>query len=186
MANSFKAWEKAARKYAAKHPEFDMWPFQINRMASDIAWRYEGCEITPDSVQEAYEDWISGQSPYSPHTVPLEGEDLAESIRRYELSRRDEIFEDAVSTGMNKRLARKFADTIDVQTYYDVDIAKKIDEWFAGVHAGSPYHVPFDEVNMAEREERRALVRSQRPDMSDFSFAILYRSKHSADTIKAR
>lgn len=186
MANSMKAWKKAAREYAANHPELDLWPFQIDRMASDIAWRFEGLKITPESVQEAYEDWISGQSPYSPHTVPLDGEDLGESIRRYELSQRDKIFEDALSTGMDKRLARKFADTIYIQNYSQKEIEKEIDAWFAGIHSESPYHVPFDEINIKEREERKALVRSQRPDISNFSFQILYRSKHSADTIKAR
>lgn len=186
MASSMKAWKKAAHQYAAEHPEIDLWPFQIDRMASDIAWRYEGLKITPETVQEAYEDWISGQSPYSPHTVPLDGEDLSESVRRHDIARRNEIFEDALSTGMEKRLARRFADTIYLQTYYKENIAKEIAEWFAGIHPESPYHVPFDEVNIQEREERKALIRSQRPDISDFSFRILYRSKHSADTIKAR
>ena len=186
MANSMKAWKKAARKYAAEHPEIDLWPFQIERMASDIAWRMEGLETSPERMQEAYEDWVSGQSPYSPHNVPLDGEDLAESVRRHELAERDEVFADALSTGMDTRMARKFADTVYLNTYAKENIQQEIDDWFAGVDEESPYHVPFDAVNIAERKERKEAIRAQRPDLSKFSFEILYRSKHSADTIKAR
>lgn len=64
---SFKAWTKAARKYAEDN--LDLWDFQVAKLASDFAWRNEGIPVTKKSLESAYEDWISGNNPYSPHTL---------------------------------------------------------------------------------------------------------------------
>lgn len=185
MARSAKAWKKLAYKYADEHPEIDLWPFQIDRMASDIAWRMEGLKIKPNSGQEAYEDWISGQNPYSPHTVHLDGEDLTEYLRRADIEKRNQIFSDAVDAGMELRLAEKFADTLYSPYYDKKNIKKEISDWFEGIFPESPYHVPFDDVNVQERKERKEFIRSQCPEFSKMIFEIRFGFKHSVESMKS-
>lgn len=66
---SFKAWTKAARKYAEDN--LDLWDFQVAKMASDFAWRNEGIPVTEKSLELAYADWVSGNNPYSPHSLRI-------------------------------------------------------------------------------------------------------------------
>ena len=84
---TFEDWIEAGKQYAADHPELGLWPFQIKEMASDWAWRMEGCPITPESIEFTYDDWINGCSPYSVHSRATpsseeSGYDFIEAYRR--------------------------------------------------------------------------------------------------------
>lgn len=185
MASSFEAWRKAALKYADQHPEIDLWPFQIARMASDIAWCMEGLKIKPESIQEAYEDWVSGQNPYSPHCIHLDDENFTAHMKRVDETTRNTIYQDVLETGMHSIIARKFADTVSYFHYEKKNLPKAIKDWFDGVDTQSPHHVPFDAINVEERKARKAFIRSQCPEMSNLIFELRFGFKHSCDTLKS-
>lgn len=156
---NFEDWHVAGAQYAADHPELDLWPFQIKTMASDFAWRMEGCEITPETVQNAYEDWISGNNPYSVHTVRLDGYDQTGQWERMKQGVRKEYIVFLLTYCMDLRDINRFLDSIGQDIYFDKKKAwKQLMEWNSGKSPASPHHIPFDPVNVAEREERRRIL----------------------------
>lgn len=160
LGSSFEDWHVAAAKYAEEH--LDLWPFQVSEMASDWAWRWEGCKITSEILHEAYEDWISGFNPYcKPHNIALEGYDqMGEYDHKAIVACRD-ITDLAVSMGVERPVAETMAQDIRKHHGDSVGIYNKekhfrkwIDEWFSGVNRYSPHRVPLDTVNLEERKAR--------------------------------
>lgn len=164
---NFEDWHVAGAQYAADHPELGLWEFQITAMSSDFAWRMEGAEITSENVQRAYEDWISGNNPYSVHTVRLEGYDQQESWRRLKVIAEDEFREFGRSKGIEEWQLDRFVADMHVELYFRKDEAeKKYGWWIKGSRFSwgrSPYFVPFDPVNVAERAERLGVMRERYP-----------------------
>lgn len=180
---SFEAWHDAGRDYAARHPELDLWEFQIKDMSSDFAWRMEGSLITLKSVDHAYADWISGNNPYSIHTIPMwdmkDGYDRDESNRRECREAIIKVKDAAINDyGMNGYpLARLLMDVMRkhrTSLWYDVYKSKDchgiIDSWLNGENPYSPHFIPFQSELVQERKERRAFLEEQHEGMSSLDF----------------
>lgn len=179
MADSFEDWHDAARQYAAEHPELELWDFQIEAMASDWAWRWEGSEITPQRMERAYQDWISGNNPYSVHTVQLEGYDNTQQWARMKEGVRKEYIVSLLTYCMDIRNIDRFLDSISQDIYFDKEKAwKQLLDWNSGKNSKSPHHVPFDPVNLREREERKQELHARYPqEMKDDVFWFMYEDK---------
>ena len=172
----FKDWKKAGAKYAKTN--FPDWNDQmVAEFAVDLAWRYEGQAVSPESLEDAYEDWISGQSPYSPHCVPLDGYDYSEWGERQLRDEKLALTEFAITRGFESFEAERFAsDTLKIISgIYDEETRSRLmEDWLNGRNEFSPHHIPFDEVNKAQRDERRALLRMKYHHVSDFSFKLFF------------
>lgn len=158
MDNTFEEWMVAAEKYSADHPELGLWDFQVKAMASDWAWRWEGMEVTPERMERAYEDWISGNNPYSAHTIMLDGYDRDESWRRKKVVARAKAIAWALSKGIDEHEVERFVtETHIAGLYFSTDNAEEAyRRWMSGWkhYPQSPHYIPFDPVNIAERAER--------------------------------
>lgn len=156
--DSFEGWWAVAEKYAADHPELGLWEFQVKDMASDWAWRCEGFEITPENIEWAYADWISGNNPYSVHTVCLDGYDRDEDWRRKRVIARAKAREWALSKGVDEHEVERFIDTTDIGGLYFTkdNVEDAYCRWVRGWkhYPESPHYIPLDPVNIAERAER--------------------------------
>lgn len=148
----------AAEKYAADHPELGLWPFQVKAMASDWAWRWEGMQVTPERVECAYEDWISGSNPYSVHSIGLDGYDMQEDWRRRRVIARAKAIEWALSNGIDEHEVERFVSGTHISgLYFAKDNAEDaLRRWMSGskLYPESPHYIPLDPVNIAERAER--------------------------------
>lgn len=158
--HTFEDWKQAAADYAAAH--LDLWPFQVQEMASDFAWRMEGSNITEDSVQYAYNDWISGNNPYSVHTIILDGYDRKGQWAHDSRVACRKLVDLGVENGMDIRSAQRMAD--DIYKHYNDEVGiyksgkyyqKWMKEWFTGENLHSPHRVPLDAVNLEERVIRQ-------------------------------
>lgn len=164
----FEDWVAAAKKYAEKN--LDLWPFQVEAMASDFAWNWEGCEITEEMLQKAYEDWTSGSNPYcTSHSIELEGYDEIGQYNHDSRIAQREIIELAIAMGIDLQIAQRISEDIykskgnSIGIYNDVeDHLSSIQEWIDGVNELSPHHVPFDKLNLLERQEREEDLRLER------------------------
>lgn len=168
MKNSFKDWKKAARQYAADHPELDMWEFQVENMASDFAWRMEGVNITPESVEYAYQDWISGNNPYSPHTIGLRsqefGYDYWEWVRRKDAIAEEKHRQYGLDHGIDPENLDRYIRGVHPELYFDKDKAVRATrDWFSGKMQESPHHIPLDPEHVKARAERLEAIKSMFP-----------------------
>lgn len=167
MKNSFKDWKAAARQYAADHPELDMWEFQVEAMASDFAWRMEGCNITPESVEYAYQDWISGNNPYSVHTIGLrheDGYDYPEWVRRKKATAEEEHRQYGLDHGIEPENLDRYIRGVHPELYFDKNKAVRATrEWFSGEMKESPHHIPREPEHIKAREERLEAIKSMFP-----------------------
>lgn len=158
MDNTFEGWMVAAEKYAADHPELGLWDFQIKAMASDWAWRWEGMEVTPERTEKAYADWISGNNPYSVHTIILDGYDSEEDWRRKRVIARAKAIAWALSKGIDEHEVERFVTGTRIAgLYFSTGNAEDaLRRWMSGWkhYPQSPHYIPFDPVNIAERAER--------------------------------
>lgn len=164
--DSFEAWHVAGEEYAAEHPELDLWPFQIKAMASDWAWRWEGIMPTPELKEKAYADWISGNNPYSVHTVPKDGYDDHEQWRRLKIIAEDQYRDFGRSKGIEEWQLDRFVHDMHVELYFRESQAEpKYQDWIQGSQwsQSSPYYVPLDPENIAERVTRRAELLERHP-----------------------
>lgn len=179
MADNFEEWHDAARQYAAEHPELGLWPFQIEAMASDWAWRMEGAEITAESRESAYQDWISGNNPYSVHTVHLDGYDQRGNWDRLKKKCREDYTVFWLCHADFKQDMNRFIDSISIELYFDEEKAwRQFREWMSGENPKSPHHVPFDATNSAERAARRQELHARYPEeMKEDTFWFLYEHK---------
>lgn len=158
--HTFEDWVEAAQEYAEEH--LDLWPFQVKEMASDFAWRMEGCKITKKAVQHAYDDWISGNNPYSIHTIQLDGYDRMGQWEHDTKMAARKMVKIGVQEGLETWQAERMVDDIVKQHGHSVGIYKSgkyyrqwMDEWKNGTNRFSPYHVGLDEVNLEERKARQ-------------------------------
>lgn len=174
--HTFEDWVEAAKEYAEAH--LDLWPFQVNAMASDFAWRMEGCPIDEESLQHAYDDWVSGNNPYSIHTIMLDGYDrMGQWDHDTKISCR-EITEIGIREGMEPWQAARMAEDIRKQHGHSVGIYKGekhyrkwMSEWINGNNRYSPHWVGLDEVNLEERKER--LKELERRTAGKDSFTVM-------------
>lgn len=178
LPNSFEDWVNVSSSYARDN--FPDWHKEmIGRFASNMAWRNEGAVVTDENVAEAYEDWVSGKSPYSPHYVSTDGYDydiwdlqerkkLAEGLNSY-----------ALENGMEPFMANRFAHNSlkDAGVIVPADYSRILDEWISGDNPASPHHIPLDAENQAERDERRKQLRRKYEHVSDFSFKLFFRKR---------
>lgn len=183
--DNFELWHDAGHKYAADHPELELWEFQVKAMASDFAWRMEGMEITDENVQYAYDDWISGKSPYSVHSRATarsieEGYDFMEQCRRDRVKAQEKAAAFAVEEGMDPREARLFSENCGIELYFYADRGKMmLKDWYSGKNEKSPHHVPLDPENKALRDERLALMRKlYGPKRGSFSDLFYFGGVH--------
>lgn len=184
---SFEAWHDAGRDYALRHPELDLWEFQIKNMSSDFAWRMEGCLITLESIDHAYADWISGNNPYSVHTIPMwdieQGYDRDRKQRRDNrealLKVKDIAFAkyDIIDYALMRLLMdvmRYHRTSLWYDAYKDKDCKGIIKAWLSGKNPYSPHFVPLDQSVVEIRQSRRSFLKEQHKDLSslDFMFDI--------------
>jgi hypothetical protein len=162
---NFELWHEAGWQYAKDHPELDMWDFQIKEMASDFAWRMEGMDITPENVEWAYQDWISGQSPYSIHSRATpgrieDGYDFMEQCRRDKLKATEEFKTYLLESGVDPFEVDKIAATrLSNPLYFRPEEGKRVmRDYFSGINPNSPHHVPLDPLNKALRDGRVAYI----------------------------
>lgn len=175
-----KDWVAVARDYA--ETRFPDWhPEMVNRFASDIDWRMEGIRITEKNMDDAYEDWVSGQSPYSPHTVPKDGYD-------YEIWN---LVNRAESRGKTESIAREvfsaepwdidkfvngYMDNLTSSYTYEDDIRKAAVKYREGTVSYSPHWIPMTDEGLDNRKAREQYLRSQQPKMSGISGDLWYYS----------
>lgn len=158
--HSFEQWVEAAAWYAKEY--LDFWPFQVSEMASDWAWRMEGCTITLENLHDAYEDWTSGFNPYCrAHGIDLEGYDQQGQYAHDSRIAQREIVDLAISMGIDNQIAQRLSEDIyknkgdSMGIYNDEKYYREwIDEWLNGNNHFSPHYVPLDKLNILEREER--------------------------------
>lgn len=177
-----KDWVAVAKDYA--QTRFPDWhPQMVARFASDIDWRMEGVRITEKSMQNAYEDWISGQSPYSPHTVPNEGYDYeiwakskeAESRELTENIAREEFSAEPWNID---RFVAGYMDNLTSSYTYENDIRKAVVKYREGTVSYSPHWIPMTDEGLDNRKTREQYLRSRQPGMSDISGDLWYYSPH--------
>lgn len=173
ITHSFEAWVEAGTKLG--NEKFPDWhPKMIERMANNFGWRAEGMFITGESVEIIFDDWITGQSPYSPHGIPNDGYDwellgLGETNKSYSI---------LLDFGMNvqkldKCIAERFAhDCADVSTMSVDECKRQYRDWISGKNKMSPHHIPFSDVVQEARRERRRKLRIERHHLSDFIFEL--------------
>lgn len=157
---TFEDWIEAGKQYAADHPELEFWPFQVNTMASDWAWRMEGIEITSESIEDAYDDWTNGMSPYSVHSRATpnherDGYDFHGMYNRKKAKNFRKMVEYAISIGIDRRNIDRFFTGLRVDiTTRECDIDNHLKRWYTGELESSPHHVPLDRENYLLREAR--------------------------------
>lgn len=163
-------WRLAARQYAEQY--LDLWPFQVSEMASDWEWRWEGCEVTKETMHDAYEDWISGFNPYCrAHVILLDGYDrMGQYEHDTKMACRD-IANLAISMGIESRMAESMSQDIrkyhgdSVGIYNDEEyFLTWIQEWFDGTNRYSPHWVPLDAINLQERSVRLEELKARRKE----------------------
>lgn len=185
LGNS-KDWVAVARDYA--ETRFPDWhPQMIAEFASDIDWRMEGIAISEASMEDAFEDWISGQSPYSPHTVYKEGYDY----EIWALMQRAESLDKVRKVAMEafsdepwdiERFIAGYMDKLTASYTYERDILDAIKKYRAGEVVYSPHWIPMTEEGLENRKEREQYLRSQHSKSEDsvdkFFMDLWYYSNH--------
>lgn len=177
---SFSDWKTAGRQYALEKLP-DLWEFQVEKLASDFAWRNEGILITPENLDGAYDDWISGNNPYSPHTLPHkrgeDGYDYEEDIKRRNSEGVREAFEYAVGQGMPEFAAIRFAEGSgkghSLAYKGNRDFPALMEDWISGKNKYSPHHVPLNPENISEREIRWQELRESYKHLAKWEFELL-------------
>lgn len=166
LSDSYKDWEKAAKLYAEEH--LDLWPFQVEQMAHDWAWRNEGAKITLESVKESYADWISGWNPYSKsHSIQLDGYDDNGQWEHDSKMAQRELKAMVMSRGFDERSADRLCSDVykslgdSLGIFSDAEnLEGYIKDWISGVNRHSPHHVPLDPEN-EELKNALTLLRSE-------------------------
>lgn len=127
----FENWWAAAELYCSEHPELDFWDFQVQEFASDIAWRMEGVPFTEKAMNNAFEDWINGGSPYSKRSrdranTPEEGYDWRGQWDRDESKTRLQMSQFALGNGVPMNLLHDFISYAGAYTnhFFNEDDAK--------------------------------------------------------------
>ncbi|MBC9704511.1 MAG: hypothetical protein H9W81_05760 [Enterococcus sp.] len=187
-AGNAEDWVAVATDYAQTH--FPDWhPQMIAEFASDIDWRMEGVAITEKNMEDAYEDWISGKSPYSPHTVPLEGYDYeiwakVNRSKSEELVNRiaHEIFHD--EPWNIERFIKGYMDSLTSSYTYEEYVRKAAEQYQRGTVPYSPHWVPLPAEGLENREARGEYLKSITPNRSDFFWDLWYYSPHGYGSLE--
>lgn len=169
----FDDWKESARQYALTN--FPDWHSgMVTRYARDIAWRYEGISITPEALESAYEDWISGSSPYSPHAVGLDGYDYDIWQKKQNRKAIEELVPLATGAGFDERSAERYAnDTykwtgVDSRDFDTEEFIESLGDWLSGKNPHSPHHIRHEPENIAERRERLEELNNRYQHKADF------------------
>lgn len=174
--DNFELWHDAGRQYAKDHPELELWDFQIETMASDFAWRMEGMPITPENVEMAYQDWISGNSPYSVHSRATprsieDGYDFGEQCNRWKRQAKEDLKTYLLMSGAEPFEIDKIAEDYSDLFLKDRGGAHIWKEWVSGKNPKSPHHIPLDPLNKQLRDDRVKYINERfRPKRKTLSF----------------
>lgn len=177
-----KDWVAVARDYV--ETRFPDWhPQMVAEFASDIDWRMEGVAITAQAMENAYEDWVTGSSPYSPHCVPNDGYDYeiwawvkqAESRELIERIAREAFSEEPWNV---EKFVNGYMDDLTSSYTYERYVLDAVKRYREGTVPYSPHWIPMTAEGLANREERIEYLMSKDPKRSEIFGDLWYCSPH--------
>lgn len=186
-AGEFRDWMLVAEDYAQNR--FPDWhPEMIKGFGSDIAWRMEGCSITETSMNEAYEDWESGQTPYGPHVVPKEGYDYKIWAKMMRAEARELTYSIASSEFVDEpwnidRFVEGYLGSLTSPFTYERYVFDGIRKYRNGEVPYSPHWIPMTEEGIANRNQRIDDMRATTTKKDSF-FDIMYHNDSGYGTLE--